>query len=332
MTHYTPVAIVGMGVTTPLGSLESTKEFIEKGMKCYRKHEDYPYPYGSCGNVLSSKMALDTLDAIKEKEALWFAPNTDVYVGEISTQGKELERASDFYRSFNSNVADSIALANRFRGTVQSISSVCCTSLSNIIAGTKAIKHGYADMAVVGGACALDFNTLEFFRKMHLLTKHECMPLDPDRTGTVLSSGCGLLVLEDYYGALEHGRNIYGIIEGFSEHTGMSRTSSSPDEIFACMRTACFNFVPSILSMHATGTPLGDDVEIEAVRRHCEMFEFEERPKTFTWKKYLGHMLGACGAVETALTVASSPKNSVVCINSVGLNGHCASICIRTSI
>ena len=332
MNHYIPVAIVGMGATTPLGSLESTREFIGKGMKCYRKHEDYPYPYGSCGNISSSKMALDTLDAIKEKEALWFVPSTDVYVGEISTAGKELERASDFYRSFNSNVADSIALANRFRGTVQGISSVCCTSLSNIIAGTKAIKHGYADMAVVGGACALDLNTLEFFRKMHLLTKYECRPLDEDRTGTVLSSGCGLLVLEDYYGALEHGRNIYGIIEGFSEHTGISRTSSSPDEIFACMRTACFNFVPSAISMHATGTPMGDDIEMEAVKRHCRMFESEEIPKTFLWKRTLGHMLGACGAVETALTVLSAPSNSIVCINSVGLNGHCASICIRTSI
>ena len=332
MNHYIPVAIVGMGATTPLGSLESTREFIGKGMKCYRKHEDFSYPYGSCGEASASKLALDTLDAIKEKEALWFVPSTDVYVGESTTPHYPSDKVSDFYKSFNSNVADSIALANRFRGTVQSISSVCCTSLSNIIAGTKAIRHGYADMAVVGGACALDPETMEFFKKMHILSRYECMPLDPDRTGTVLSSGCGLLVLEDYYGALEHGRNIYGIIEGFSEHTGTSRTSSSPDEIFACMRTACFNFVPSAISMHATGTPMGDDIEMEAVKRHCKMFECEETPKIFLWKRTLGHMLGACGAVETALTVLSAPSNSIVCINSVGLNGHCASICIRTSI
>jgi 3-oxoacyl-[acyl-carrier-protein] synthase-1 len=126
-------------------------------------------------------------------------------------------------------------------------------------------------------------------------------PYDKNRDGFVIAGGAGIVVLEELERAKARGAKIYGEIIGYAANSdGYDMVSPSGEGAARCMRLAMQGMdgkgVGPIdyLNPHGTGTPIGDQKEMEAVR---EVFA-DKAPLISSTKALTGHSLGAAGAQE----------------------------------
>jgi len=138
---------------------------------------------------------------------------------------------------------------------------------------------------------------------MQLLAKDIMRPFDQRRDGLVLGEGCGVILL----GPAGRAQNGLFISGGASGCDTFSITTSNPDGVSnAKVMTQALNNACLVaedvtaIKAHGTATPLNDDAEAAGMRQ-----VFEEPPPIFALKPYVGHTLGACGAVETVLISAA---------------------------
>ena len=142
-------------------------------------------------------------------------------------------------------------------------------------------------------------------------------PWDKDRDGFVLSEGSGILVLEEYEHAIKRSAKIYAEVVGYGL-TGDAYHPTAPSEDgsggFRAMKMALKNArinPDSIdyINAHGTSTPLGDEIEYNAVKK---LFE-KNLDKIFmsSTKSSTGHLLGASGAIEAIFSIISL-KESVL--------------------
>ncbi|MCA9003446.1 MAG: beta-ketoacyl-[acyl-carrier-protein] synthase family protein, partial [Planctomycetes bacterium] len=128
-------------------------------------------------------------------------------------------------------------------------------------------------------------------------------PFDQERNGIVVSEGGCMYVLERLEDALARGARIYGEVLG--HHVNSDATDfvlPNPERQNECMRAALAHSGLSpedidIVNTHATSTPLGDVQECEAVRA---VFGDSARTHVNNTKSYIGHAMGAAGALELA--------------------------------
>ena len=127
---------------------------------------------------------------------------------------------------------------------------------------------------------------------------------DKDRDGLVIGEGAGTLILEDLEHAVKRGAKIYAEIAGFATNSDGSHITSPNEETQArCLEMAIADAGISkeqiaYVNAHGTGTPHGDITETQAVYK-----VFNRAIPISTTKSYIGHILGACGAVEAWLTI-----------------------------
>nr|WP_276318687.1 beta-ketoacyl synthase N-terminal-like domain-containing protein [Marinitoga lauensis] len=189
--------------------------------------------------------------------------------------------------------------------------SACASSLHAIAMGSMLIRHGYIDVAIVGGAEAtIDPMPIAAFANMKALStrnddpKGSSRPFDKDRDGFVMGEGAGVIILESEEHARKRNANIYGYIEGFGM-SGDAYHISAPDEqgtgaakaIKLALKDA--NVEPEKIDLancHATSTPAGDIAETRALRNalgeHAKEI-FIQGSKTL-----FGHALGGAAAIE----------------------------------
>ncbi|MCJ0824686.1 beta-ketoacyl-ACP synthase I [Luteimonas sp. 50] len=207
-------------------------------------------------------------------------------------------------RTMGSTVSAALSTAFGIRGISYSISAACATSAHCIGAAADMIRHGAKDMMFAGGGEEVHWGMTAQFDAMGALSTHHndtpetaSRPYDTGRDGFVIAGGGGMLVLEDYEHAKARGARIHAELVGYGVTSdGVDMVAPSGEGAVRCMRMAMEGVDTPVdyLNTHGTSTPLGDIIELEAVR---EAFGAAIPPLSST-KALSGHSLGAASVHE----------------------------------
>ncbi|MBV1693376.1 MAG: beta-ketoacyl-ACP synthase I [Hyphomicrobiales bacterium] len=206
-----------------------------------------------------------------------------------------------------------LATAFQIKGTNYSISSACATSAHCIGNAAELIQFGKQDVVFAGGCEELDWTLSSLFDAMGAMSsKYNDRPstasraYDKHRDGFVIAGGAGVLVLEDYSRAKARGARIYAEIAGYGATSdGFDMVAPSGEGAVRCMKLALKGLdgkgTPKIdyINPHGTGTPVGDEREIQAIR---DTFGSAIPPIAST-KSLTGHSLGAIGVQEAIFSI-----------------------------
>jgi len=208
-------------------------------------------------------------------------------------------------RCMSSTVSANLATAFAIKGISYSISSACSTSAHCIGNGFEQIQLGKQDMVLAGGGEEVHWSLSVLFDGMGALSskyndtpERASRPYDRDRDGFVISGGAGVVVLEELSHARARGAKIYAELVGYGATSdGVDMVAPSGEGAVRCMRQALAalgNTRVDYINAHGTSTPVGDTVELGAVR---EVFGADLPPIAST-KSLTGHAQGAAGAHE----------------------------------
>jgi 3-oxoacyl-[acyl-carrier-protein] synthase II len=179
-----------------------------------------------------------------------------------------------------------------------------------LIHATQMLRLGEVDFAICGGVSESihTFGIFAGFKSQNALATHEdphkaSRPFDKGRNGIVISEGGCLYTLERLEDALKRGARIYGEIAGYHVNSDASDyVLPNPERQSQCVRKAIAHagLTPQdihIVNTHATATPLGDIQECQALGS-----VFVNCPDTHinNTKSFIGHAMGAAGALELA--------------------------------
>jgi 3-oxoacyl-[acyl-carrier-protein] synthase-1 len=207
-------------------------------------------------------------------------------------------------RTMCSTVSATLATAFGILGVSYSISAACATSAHCIGAAADLIRHGAQDIVFAGGGEELHWGMTAQFDAMGALSSawneapHAASrPYDAGRDGFVIAAGGGMLVLEDYEHAKARGARIHAELVGYGVTSdGTDMVAPSGEGAARCMRMALAAARAPIdyVNTHGTATPLGDIVELDALRA---AFGADVPPLSST-KALSGHSLGAASVHE----------------------------------
>ena len=213
-------------------------------------------------------------------------------------------------RTVANNPAGEITLNLGITGPHYTIGAACAAGNAGLIQATQMLRLGECDMAICGGVSESihTFGIFAGFASQGALAEHDdpvraSRPFDKDRNGIVVSEGGCLYILERFEDASRRGAKIYGEIAGYAMNSDASDfVLPNPDQQSRCMRLALekAHLEPEqikILSTHATATTSGDIQECEAVRR---VFGQSKTTRINNTKSFIGHCMGAAGALELA--------------------------------
>jgi 3-oxoacyl-[acyl-carrier-protein] synthase II len=316
------VVVTGIGLITPLGfGKVKTWNALIAGQSAVRQDhefqeivtarvENFDVPPGtrllSLGYLAAaeamrdSAMQTDTLDMTR------FGCTVSVSKPDISAFGREHLPFSEAY--YPSNVGNQLARIFKLRGPNRNIAAACATGTDAVILGAEWIRYGICDVVMVG-AVESPFHPLYVagFQKMGVLSRKAARPFDRDRDGFALAEGAGILILERKDRAAVRGAKIYGeITSGIKAHDAHSPVAFTgdgqpvADAVKSALRQGGLESV-GYVNLHGTGTKLNDIVETRAMKA---VFGDEVHRISFSSTKgATGHMLGASGAVEFAVSL-----------------------------
>ncbi|MCP4446859.1 MAG: beta-ketoacyl-ACP synthase [Myxococcales bacterium] len=217
------------------------------------------------------------------------------------------------YLKFMSHTcAANLAQLFEIRGRVISTSAACVSASQAIGAGYELIRAGQQEVVLAGGAEEMHYIHAGVFDVLYATSTRNDepdltpRPFDKDRDGLVVGEGSGTVALESYERAMARGSHIYGEIIGYGSNCdGAHLTSPSVDGMASAMRLALDDAevnpgVIDYINAHATATEAGDICESKATEQ-----VLGTRPPISSTKGYMGHTLGACGAIETIACLGS---------------------------
>lgn len=227
----------------------------------------------------------------------------------------KLLNSGSYIKMMPQTAAVNISLYFKTHGRLIPTSTACTSGAMGIGYAYEAIKDGYADVMIAGGAEEIHptqvgvFDTLYATSSKNDTPKLTPSPFDKDRDGLVIGEGAGTLILEEYERAKSRGAKIYAEIAGFATNTdGTHITNPNKDMMAEVMRQSLNNAGISAneigyVNAHGTGTINGDIAESLAT----EMI-FGKNIPISSIKSYTGHTLGACGAIEAILSIEMMNK------------------------
>jgi len=218
--------------------------------------------------------------------------------------------ATTYIRSMPQTCAVNIGVFFGITGRMITTNTACTSGSMSIGYAYEAIKYGQQDIMIAGGADELSVTSPAVFDVLFATsTKNDTPHLTPrafdkSRDGLVVGEGAGTLILEEYEHAIARSAKIYAEIAGFGTNTdGIHITQPNRDTMQIALELAIRDakISPSeidYVNMHGTATDRGDIAEsfatFNALKRSVPVG---------TLKNYIGHTLGACGAIEAWLSI-----------------------------
>lgn len=201
------------------------------------------------------------------------------------------------------------------KGVTLSVMSACATGTNSIGEAFHAVKDGYADAIIAGGAEAVVAPlTIAGFQNMKALStnpdpKKASRPFDRDRDGFVMGEGAGILILEEYEHAKARGAKIYAEFAGYGNTCDAHHVTAPDPEGAGLARAIKIAFeeanVPDdaqiYINAHGTSTHLNDMTETMAIKSALGDKAYDA--SISSTKSMTGHMLGATGAIEAIAAV-----------------------------
>lgn len=212
-------------------------------------------------------------------------------------------------------IANNVAKIAGAKGVVTNVGNACAASTISIEYACDLIRAGVGDVFIVGGSDS--FSALAFggFTALHALDTDPCSPYNKSK-GITLGEGAGILIVESYEHAKARGAKIYcdvlgGGISSDAHHITAPRPDSEGQMNAMKWALANSDMKPSeidYINGHATGTPLNDSTEMQAMQN---IFGDNENTCVDSTKSMVGHCLGAAGAVEAIYTIKALGSNTV---------------------
>jgi len=218
-----------------------------------------------------------------------------------------------FRRQMNETAAVAVAQRVGAQGRVSSVSAACATGLYNIGLGYELVAAGIQECCVCGGVEEETWQRVGVSadNSQGMPTAYNdrpiaaCRPFDRDRQGFVISEGSAAVILESYDSAVRRGARIYAEVVGYAAaNDGDDMYVAAGDAmrrvVLESLADAAQHGVSRIdyINAHATGTPVGDEIEAGLIR---EIFGRE--PAVSSCKGHTGHSQGAVGAQEVVYTL-----------------------------
>lgn len=258
-------------------------------------------------------------------------PDTGLYFGSGTSSSEFQQYAQDTYvrkgvhreptivfKIMNSTTSANLTKALRIYGEGFTISSACSSSGHCIGEGFRTIANGYQDRMLVGGSETNHYSIAAMLDALMALSSKfndnptaASRPFDADRDGFVPGEGSGCLILEDYDTAIKRGAKIYCEIVGYGATSdGYDMAHPSGEGAVRCMQKAMKPNWPKIdyINAHATGTPIGDVKELQAIRA---AFGPDNIPPISSTKALTGHGIGSAGVQEAIYSIIMMNKNFI---------------------
>jgi len=213
-------------------------------------------------------------------------------------------------RTVANNPAGEVSIHLKVTGPHYTIGAACAAGNAGLIQAVQMLQLGEVDLAIAGGVSESirSFGIFAGFKSQGALAHHEdpnraSRPFDRNRNGIVVSEGGCLYTLERLDDAVARGARIYGEVAGYRMNSDgkdyvLPFWERQRDCMATCLRNA--GMEPDdidIVSTHATATPQGDIQECLAVRA---IFGNSKRTHINNTKSFIGHAMGAAGALELA--------------------------------
>ena len=225
--------------------------------------------------------------------------------------------------TMNNAAAGQVALEYGLQGPNATFSTACASSAIALGEAMRAIRHGYAEVMLAGGAEALlTLGTIKSWEALRALALEDpadpaasCRPFSKDRSGLVLGEGAAVLVLEELEHARQRGARIYAELKGYGSandaaHITKPAVAGQVRAMALALQDAALAAADiDYINAHGTATPVGDVVETQAIKQvfgaHAPGI-----PVSST-KSMHGHLMGATGAVEFAAAVLAIAHQAI---------------------
>ena len=303
------------------------KQYMEKS-ETLRSDRFAQFAMGAACQAVEESGVIGTLPP--DRVAVYFGSGIGG-LGTISTEYEKLRsrgphRVSPFFvpMMIPNMAAGMIAIRYNCQGAAMPSVTACASGSNAIGEALRAIRHGYADAVITGGAeASITEIGVAGFINMQALSVAEnpeeaSLPFDSRRAGFVIGEGAAALVLEEYEHAVARGAKIYGELCGYgSTCDAYHITAPRPDAdggaraMVQALREAGFTGTEHVyINAHGTGTPLNDVAETLAIKKSLGEDQARQA-KISSTKSMTGHMLGAAGAIEAMICLKALETGTI---------------------
>jgi 3-oxoacyl-[acyl-carrier-protein] synthase II len=208
-----------------------------------------------------------------------------------------------------------VSIRTGARGPSSATATACTSSAHAVGDSFRIIQRGEADVMIAGGAEAAitplgvgGFNAMRALSTRNEAPQKASRPFDKDRDGFVIGEGSGVLILEEYERAAARGAKVYCEVVGYGMTSDAHHITAPCEDGDGAARVMALaikdaKIAPSAIgyvNAHGTSTPVGDGIEVQAVRR--VFGDHAGEIVVGSTKSMTGHLLGAAGGLEAGIT------------------------------